>query len=54
MGAVMPPGSGTVTLDTCKYCDGKKQKPGAPVIPWVDFDWPKDAKATITARMNRD
>jgi hypothetical protein len=29
----------TVSLDTCKYCDGKNQLPNEGVIPRVDFTW---------------
>lgn len=53
-GGVFPDGHVcTVVRDKCKYCKGKKQLSNV-VIPWVDFDWPKDKILTKIARSGRD
>lgn len=50
-GGIFPAGhTCTVMLGKCPYCK-KKQ---CTLIPWVDFNWPKDKVKDKTAKANRD
>lgn len=50
-GGVFPKGHiCTVMIGKCFYCDRKK----VTLIPWVDFNWPKDKKNDKIAKGNRD
>lgn len=40
----------TCSMGTCPYCKRKEQT----LIPWVDYDWPKDKTLTAHARAQRD
>ena len=40
----------TVSIGTCPYCKRENQT----LIPWVDYDWPKDIALTAHARAQRD
>lgn len=40
----------TVTQGTCPYCGTEN----VTLTPWVDYDWPGDVPATLTARLTRD
>ena len=40
----------TVSHGICEYCGA----PGVTLIPWVDFNWPDDAKIDKIAKNNRD
>ena len=51
MGGKWPKGHcATVMNGQCKYCKIKS----ITIIPWVDFNWPKDLRTTTIAKMNRD
>lgn len=39
----------TVTVGECGICGNK-----GVLIPWVDYDWPKNERDNIFAKMNRD
>ena len=39
----------TVTEGKCKYCGEE-----GTIIPWVDFDWPKDKEIDAIAKRRRD
>lgn len=50
-GGVFPEGHAcTVMSGKCPYCD----KENVTLIPWVDFDFPKDKKLDKKAKGNRD
>jgi hypothetical protein len=40
----------TVTYGTCAICQKKDQT----LIPWVDYNWPKDKSVDWVARGSRD
>jgi len=40
----------TVTQGDCKYCGMKN----AILIPWVDYNWPRDKQADLKAKVTRD
>lgn len=51
MGGIMPEDTVcTVSEGTCEYC----KRPDQILVPWVDFNWPKDKKTDTKAKMNRD
>lgn len=51
MGGVFPEDhTCTVTRGACPYCKAEK----VTLIPWVDFDWPKDESLSRAAKMGRD
>ena len=51
MGGIFPKGHVcTVMKGTCLYCDNKDQV----LIPWVDFNWPKDNEIDVYAKAGRD
>jgi len=53
-GGVWPKGhQATAMEDICPYCRGIKQLT-VHIMPWVDFNWPKDIDSDVTAKMNRD
>ncbi len=41
----------TVIIGICKYCEVPIKQT---LIPWVDFNWPKDLKTDRAAKINRD
>jgi hypothetical protein len=50
-GGVFPKGHVcTVTHGQCKYCSTKD----VTLIPWVDFDWPKEKVKDSAAKRGRD
>ena len=50
-GGVFPEGHVcTVKQGTCPYCKTEETT----LIPWVDFDFPKDKKKDAVAKGNRD
>lgn len=51
MGGIFPEGHVcTVTEGECPYCHDKN----VTLVPWVDFNWPKDKKKDKTAKVSRD
>jgi hypothetical protein len=50
MGGVLPEGACTVMRGECRYC----KIDGVTLIPWVDFNWPKDKQADAIAKVTRD
>lgn len=42
-------GVGTVMMGECKHCELP-----ATLIPWVDYDWPKDKTSDRVAKVSRD
>ena len=56
-GAEIPEGGirGATGIDgTCEYCAGGQQKMGEMLLPWVDYDWPKEYKVNRAAKLLRD
>jgi hypothetical protein len=50
-GGVWPPGHvATVCVGRCLYCGID----GLTIIPYVDFDWPKDKNLTARCKNSRD
>jgi hypothetical protein len=41
----------TVIKGICKYCEWPQEQV---LIPWIDFNWPKDKATDKFAKLNRD
>lgn len=51
MGGKFPEGHVcTMTMGKCKYCGIDNLT----LIPWVDFDWPKDRQTDLISKVVRD
>lgn len=50
-GGIFPKGHVCTAIQgQCLYCKKKE----VTLIPWVDFNWPKNNKKNIRAKINRD
>lgn len=51
MGGVFPKGHVCTAISSeCPYCSDEN----VTCVPWVDFNWPKDKKTDLKAKVSRD